>query len=980
MVTISILIHITVALALPLFRSSLSAIISLMDPSAFLIYVGALSLSALHIQPIGSGIGIGIRSLSTLSQTSQTYWNHFEYNLRYESLSSDSIKNSFNAFWNQVMMQLDDNTLVAIHFKMKFITHRIESTVPMKNDHIDYRIVGLTDLKKGNKKDYDELLTQYLSVLDYMPLEYKEKKEITHLIYSYHIYDGNNHLDKNIHLIKKDMKMPQNINKTEMFSVYNLNLESTSDYTKWGKVLSDSPTLALVLKHKSNLIYHIEKLDGVNKVEIKKDHVKILEYQDSDIINHDTFIRSVGTRVLHYVDGIIKFKTIKRQTTFMQKRSADKVFNKNNIFTMDIETRTINGEMVPFCVCIYDGKKIKSFYLTDYLDSKTMIIHAISYLIKSSNHLAKIYLHNLSNFDGMFLMSILTSIPKIKLDPIMKDGIIYNLKLQWKSDKPNKNGKYATYYIEFRDSLLMLPLSLRKLAKFFGVEGKLSFPFAFVNDLSVPLLYEGITPDLKYYVDLDKAEYDDMIKQNPIWNLKKETIKYCGQDCISLHQVMSKFAQLIYDKWQLNIHKIHTLPSLSMRVWNTHFIDHSEIPIITGITHDNIRVGYTGGHTDMYKPLGTNLKQYDMNSLYPSSMVKFDMPVGTPVFFEGDVTKFKENPFGFFNVTVTAPKDLDRPILQTKVKTKAGWQTVAPLGKWNDMIFSEEMFNAMKYGYTFEIHSGYLFERANLFSNFITELYNLRLTYSKTDPMNLICKLLMNSCYGKFGQQLILPSHIFVTSEGMAEMTSKNELEGKIIDRINEIIELPNEQYLISYLMNQEGQHTIPRGYLNIAIASAISAYSRIQMSSFLADPKYNIYYTDTDCIVMEDDLDPQFIGNDLGKFKLENFYEKGIFLAPKVYAGITKDGKELSKVKGYKHQVPFDNLVSLLKKDASLSLSHDLWMKNLGQGSLKMRHSPYNLKATGNKRHLVYTNNILTGTKPFIINEDKEIISSPKG
>ena len=137
--------------------------------------------------------------------------------------------------------------------------------------------------------------------------------------------------------------------------------------------------------------------------------------------------------------------------------------------------------------------------------------------------------------------------------------------------------------------------------------------------------------------------------------------------------------------------------------------------------------------------------------------------------------------------------------------------------------------------------------------------------------------------------------------------------------------------------------------------------------------PDTHVYYTDTDSVVLNRRLPHTLVGNQLGQFKLEYEIEEAVFLAPKVYGVITKDGKEFSKVKGYNHQVPFDNLVSLLKKDASLS--HDLRMKNLGQGSLKMSASPYNLK-TVNNRHLVYTNNILTGTKPFIINEDKEIIS----
>jgi hypothetical protein len=41
------------------------------------------------------------------------------------------------------------------------------------------------------------------------------------------------------------------------------------------------------------------------------------------------------------------------------------------------------------------------------------------------------------------------------------------------------------------------------------------------------------------------------------------------------------------------------------------------------------------------------------------------------------------------------------PILQTHVKINKDIRTIAPLGQWEDMIFSAEMDNAKKYGYKF---------------------------------------------------------------------------------------------------------------------------------------------------------------------------------------------------------------------------------------------------------------------------------------
>lgn len=135
------------------------------------------------------------------------------------------------------------------------------------------------------------------------------------------------------------------------------------------------------------------------------------------------------------------------------------------------------------------------------------------------------------------------------------------------------------------------------------------------------------------------------------------------------------------------------------------------IPIITGDTYLDIKDGYTGGSVDVYKPYGKNIFHYDVNSLYPFVMINFPMPVGSPRYFEGDILSLnlsQDKPFGVFDVEVISPDNLNIPILQTKIKTEfGGIRTVSPLGKWEGTYFSEEIYNAMKYGYKFKVIRGY---------------------------------------------------------------------------------------------------------------------------------------------------------------------------------------------------------------------------------------------------------------------------------
>src|SRR5579872_7204673 len=63
------------------------------------------------------------------------------------------------------------------------------------------------------------------------------------------------------------------------------------------------------------------------------------------------------------------------------------------------------------------------------------------------------------------------------------------------------------------------------------------------------------------------------------------------------------------------------------------------------------------------------------------------------------------------------------------------------------------MDNAIRFGYTFSILKGYEFQEGLPFKSYMERMYNLRMQYTKGDPMNDIAKLLQNSLYGKFGMK-----------------------------------------------------------------------------------------------------------------------------------------------------------------------------------------------------------------------------------
>lgn len=205
-----------------------------------------------------------------------------------------------------------------------------------------------------------------------------------------------------------------------------------------------------------------------------------------------------------------------------------------------------------------------------------------------------------------------------------------------------------------------------------------------------------------------------------------------------------------------------------------------------------------------------------------------NIPVGKPTVFEGDIRKVDPNAFGFFYCKITSPDHLDHPLLQRRIKTENGMRSVAGLGSWTGWIFSDEMYNTMKYGYQFEILKGYQFEsRKDIFKEYVETLYNLRINYPKTNPMNLTAKLLMNSLYGKFGMKNESTEvSVFDCSDtvGQDSFNKTFELWAESIKELTTIGEykILVRNKLLSYKYNEDDD--IYHGMdTNIAIASAIS-------------------------------------------------------------------------------------------------------------------------------------------------------------
>ena len=128
----------------------------------------------------------------------------------------------------------------------------------------------------------------------------------------------------------------------------------------------------------------------------------------------------------------------------------------------------------------------------------------------------KIYIHNFSYFDAVFLLDVLTTLGNVK--PLMRENKFLKINFSFKI---NDNDKRICRLI-FYDSNLIFQASLRSLSNSFKIENaKTYFPFGFMNKNSVNFNYSGAVPKLKEFIGTISEEeykkYCEKFKNKP-WN------------------------------------------------------------------------------------------------------------------------------------------------------------------------------------------------------------------------------------------------------------------------------------------------------------------------------------------------------------------------------------------------------------------------------------------------------------------------------
>lgn len=554
-------------------------------------------------------------------------------------------------------------------------------------------------------------------------------------------------------------------------------------------------------------------------------------------------------------------------------------------FMGDFETTVYKGQV---------NTEVWASALVELFSDKVTILHSIAetfdYLV-SLNCNVVVYYHNLK-FDGAFWLSYLLVDKKFTqaYDKIGDKETDVKWKQQFKMF--NNTFKYSisdrgvwysivvkvkNHFIEIRDSLKLLPFSVKRIGESFGTKHK-----------KLDMEYTGfryagceITKEEQEYIANDvlvvKEALEIMFKQGH----NKLTIGSCCLEeykkiCRSSLEIQLDYAEMFPNLYDFKIDK------------QEHKYDNAG---------DWIRKSYRGGWCYLVKgkenKIKTNGTTADVNSLYPSMMSSKSgnkYPIGLPKFWTGNFIPeeaLKENMYYFVRIkTRFYIKDNFLPFIQVKGDLKY---------KGTESLETSDVYNHDNDDY----FPYYVDKEGNI------QQAKVELTLTMTDYQlikehyELVDFEILDGCYfysmvGIFDEYINKYAKIKKESKGALRELAKlflNNLYGKMASSTDSSFKIAYVKDDKSIGFMQVVENEKKPGY--IAIGSAITSYSRnftirAAQKNYYGAEKRGFIYADTDSIHC--DLLPQEIkgievdDKEFCCWKLESCWDKGIFTRQKTY------------------------------------------------------------------------------------------------
>lgn len=460
-------------------------------------------------------------------------------------------------------------------------------------------------------------------------------------------------------------------------------------------------------------------------------------------------------------------------------------------------------------------------------------------------------------------------------------------------------------------------------------------------------------------------------------------------DLISLYEIIKKANHKLFLTYNVQMTNSLTISGIALELYLKDYYN-KNIPLITNKTvYNDIKLGYYGGITEVYKPYGENLYYYDVNSLYP--YVALNDMVGSKCqrleYFSKENIDLS-NLFGFFYCTVKAPLDNYLGLLPVREKSRG---LISPVGNWQGWYFSEEIKFAIENGYEINIVKGYNFDRVKgVFDNYVRDIYKQK-SNAKTSTDKTLAKSLLNNLLGRFGLDINKPTTEIVDYDKYQEISTTRTIKSEkyitsdtlLISYINEINKEVCENFNIDVVkavdkyQSNSGKDTVYDN-VSIAISAAITAYARIHITKIKLDIIKlggSLYYSDTDSIVTDINLPKHMVDSKaIGLLKLEYNIDKAYFISNKTYCLRLKDGSTVIKAKGvdsskltYENFIQMYNNNNVVASKLSSEKSYEFGYVTLVNKQVILNPNCYQ------KRIKVFNKGLWQDTKPIILGDSNK-------
>lgn len=410
----------------------------------------------------------------------------------------------------------------------------------------------------------------------------------------------------------------------------------------------------------------------------------------------------------------------------------------------------------------------------------------------------------------------------------------------------------------------MVVLSV-KIAKKFTVQfcDSLQLLRSKLDDLSEQLLG-------KNKVDLGGKLPHEIKAENP-----KLYYEYLETDCENLLCVLEVALDVIREHVAEIPDFGATIGATAMKVFRTVGMDEPITIPWEPELREFLRGGYRGGRVECFRTgRFSGVSVYDINSLYPTAMVRCQVPISGRVEM---VSRFTAERCGVYRLKYKQYNRGIPPVLMSGGKGEYEGEGIYFSPEIEKLLLVDK--NAI-----IDVDEGYEFlDTARVFQRFVSRLYQLRLDNPDT-PLSLLCKYLMNSLYGKWGQNPIREK--IIVCESIDELVSLIDENGAIVRPINDDLGI----------MSLEQETTV--NFEHVGIAGTITSYARSVLYDGLLAAGDRLIYCDTDSVHLDGPFDRRLVGAKLGEYKKE-FEGEGVYCGKKLYALRDSKGREKVRAKG---------------------------------------------------------------------------------